>query len=616
MPTVAFSGIEAIHKSTITKVRGVKPSKAALICKIQGSAPPLIGTLTLTDGNGGETWQDAAILHGVRRHISNTSPHLVSVTVADRRWKWAKQTISGVYNTRLDDGTVSTTNKKSVKELIEAIFQAMGETVDAAAAPNDLYPPVNWSSERCHRAIHRLLTAVGCTISINYQTNQAVVSKRGAGQALPQTGTEIEPPVVMPSGPAPSKLKAIGAPVLVQSKFKLEAVGIDSDGAWKKVDDLSYKPSGGWADEWPMGFTGVSSASNRALAQATVWRCFAIKEFVEGGFSIPQLPITFSKITQFLPLRQRLLEADKDQNDVQRQNVPVLEGDYWFKSDGAGTVNYIGGWKILDYDYGIVWCETPTFKISSGEIVAPDLYLTVAHHVRDANDGLLYYDKEKQLVAGTATISDAVPELLRTIIRQYSGTSLTGVIDNKSTVDAEADKYLDAMQVRYAPVEPPSSMRYRGFVFPTLDGALAQVTHRFYGGKAETDVSRHYEDDVFFPPESQRDPYAEPSVANKGLVELLARSPASNIGKTAAHSLWGRISGTIDALGSGTLRIWRESSGTMTDSSVDITVYDRLLATGETWTDKWRVRVEWDSDRYYIVAAACAADSSSTVWGT
>ena len=61
MPTVSFTGVESIFKATISKHRGVKPSKATLVCRIQGTAPPSIGTLTLTDGNSSESWQEAAI---------------------------------------------------------------------------------------------------------------------------------------------------------------------------------------------------------------------------------------------------------------------------------------------------------------------------------------------------------------------------------------------------------------------------------------------------------------------------------------------------------------------------------------------------------------------------
>lgn len=616
MPSIAFTGIAAIHKAIVSKHRGVKPSKATLICRAQGSSPPSIGTLTLSDGNASESWQEAAIAWAQRRHITNTSPHLVSVIVADRRWRWRQKTISGVYNTRLDDGTVSETNKKSVQELITVIFQAMGESVDASAAPNDMYPAVNWSGTRCDKAIHKLLKLVGCEIAIDYQSNQTRVYRRGTGGQLPATGTEIEPPLTVTNGPLPGTLRVDCAPVLVQSKIKLEPVGIDTDGSLKRIEDLSYKPTGGWTEEWPLDFAGITDETNRALAQQSVWRLWAIKEFAEGGLSIPQITgFAITKPTQLLPLRERLLETDKDHNDVQRQNFPYLEGATVYTDTDTTPARYNGKFDII-YDQGIVITESPVFKLTSAGISEPTLYITVAHHIRDANtDGLVSYFRDRTIGVGS-TITDSVPEFVRTIIRLYEGTSPSTVTDNKSTLDAEADKYLDAMQVRYAPVDAPSSMRYRGFTFPTLDGAIAQVVHRMYGGKAETDASRGYEDDVFSPSERQRESDLAFQESKTERIWPSQPIPYSGISKFLVHAGDGRITGTLSALGSQTCRIWVRIGGTMTNTGIDITVHDTLLKAGSTLTDKWRVIWEWRNDRYVVAGAACQADTSATVWGT
>lgn len=508
MPSIGFTGIAVVEKATVVKSRGVTPAKANLTCQLQGSAPPLIGQLAMSDGNASEVWQDAAITHAVRRHVTKTKGHLVSVTVADRRWKWSQSIVSGVYNTRLDDGTISPANKKSVQELFGLIFQALGDTVDASGAPANLYPAVTWIGQRCDRAMQQLLKLSGCDIVLDYQLNVARVVRRGSGAFLPANGQEIEPPLTLTNGPVPGNLLVAGLPVVVQSKIKLQEVGIDKDGTIKLVDQLTYKPSGGWGNEWPLDFAGVSDEADRALARQTVWRWFAIKEFAEGGLAIPQLPgIAISKPTQLLPLRERLLETDKDHNDVPRQNFPYLEGDFWYKADDGSTSDhqrYTGKFRIL-YDLGIVVTETPVFKFTSGKVEAPALYLTCAHHVRDPQtDGLVLYSRQRSLGGGSTTVTEQ-PPLLRSIIRLYSKTSPSSVQDNLADVNAEADAYLDAMQVQHAPTDPPGAMQYRGFVFPSLDGAIAQVKHVFGGGGAYTIVSRHCEDDAYSPSQRQRE---------------------------------------------------------------------------------------------------------------
>jgi hypothetical protein len=61
------------------------------------------------------------------------------------------------------------------------------------------------------------------------------------------------------------------------------------------------------------------------------------------------------------------------------------------------------------------------------------------------------------------------------------------------------------MQRKYAPVEPPTAMQYRGIVLQQLDGAIAQVKHTLSGGELQTVISRNYEDDVHTPSERLRE---------------------------------------------------------------------------------------------------------------
>jgi hypothetical protein len=507
--SIGFSGIQGVEKATVAKIRGARPSVATLLCTIQGSQPPSIGQLLIADGGFQEIWQDAAIVAANRRHLGKSKGHRISVQVADRRWRWSQKTISGVYNTRLDDGKVSETNKKSVQELVNIIFSALGELADTSALPGDLYPPVTWVAKPCSEALDEITKSVGCGIVLDYATNTARAYVRGQGAAIPANGREVEPFVTMTNGPAPSSLRLDGGAILVQSKIKLQAIAIDKDGPFKKVDDVGYKPTAGWGNEWPGDFAGVSDEGDRALARQSMWRYFALKEFADGTLSIPELPnVQISKPSQLLPLRERLLEADKDQNDIQRQNLPYIEGDFWYKADDGSNSDhkrYPGKFRVL-WDLGIVIFDTPVFKITDGDIAEPELFLTVAHYVRDATtDGLVYYSWQRMLGPGNNEIAEARPEVFKTVIQQYDKTSRTGAITNFQEADTEANKYLDAMQRKYAPVEPPTAMQYRGIVLQQLDGAIAQVKHTLSGGELQTVISRNYEDDVHTPSERLRE---------------------------------------------------------------------------------------------------------------
>ncbi len=83
---------------------------------------------------------------------------------------------------------------------------------------------------------------------------------------------------------------------------------------------------------------------------------------------------------------------------------------------------------------------------------------------------------------------------------------------------------------------------------------------------------------------------------------------------------WARLSGDLDPLSSVTARIWIDSasSNTMVDTTVDITVHDRLLATGgDPLAELTRIRWVYNprTAKRYVVEAACDPDTSSVVWG-
>lgn len=79
---------------------------------------------------------------------------------------------------------------------------------------------------------------------------------------------------------------------------------------------------------------------------------------------------------------------------------------------------------------------------------------------------------------------------------------------------------------------------------------------------------------------------------------------------------WARLSGDLTPLGNATARVWNDVGDTMTDTGLDITVYDRLSGADDL-LEKTRFRWELDptTGKYYVTVPACDPDTSSTVWG-
>lgn len=74
-------------------------------------------------------------------------------------------------------------------------------------------------------------------------------------------------------------------------------------------------------------------------------------------------------------------------------------------------------------------------------------------------------------------------------------------------------------------------------------------------------------------------------------------------------NLRGKLDGTLSENGSATMSIWSFGGGSNADTGVNVTVYDDILASGQTITSGKVVHAgyEWESDRYYVFAAECAS---------
>ena len=83
---------------------------------------------------------------------------------------------------------------------------------------------------------------------------------------------------------------------------------------------------------------------------------------------------------------------------------------------------------------------------------------------------------------------------------------------------------------------------------------------------------------------------------------------------------WARLVSDLNALSSTTATVWCDTSvsNTMVNTTVVITVHDRLLTAGAAIATLTRVRwvLNPRTAKRYVVSAACEVDTSSTVWGT
>ena len=254
-PIVTYSGIIGIESCRMLLSRSVEPSQAVIETPVISQVAPAIGDLVFFYNGTTLTFSGCAV---DMSYIAMTAAgQTMRITLLDRRWRWAFTEIVGRYNVKTKTDTIK--YEKTPQELATLIFQAMGETVyDVSELPNDARPMVDWTNEKGSVALADLLSQLNCEVVPDLSTGGWRIVKIGTGDLLPDDGTAETAESGVTSPITPDAIRAVTASIRYQVMFELEAVGTETDGRSRPIDDLSYKPSGGWELEHPEKFKGVT----------------------------------------------------------------------------------------------------------------------------------------------------------------------------------------------------------------------------------------------------------------------------------------------------------------------------------------------------------------------
>ena len=204
-------------------------------------------------------------------------------SIFDRRWFWAFGEISGDYNERtpnvqsqqsLDNlGSINPDTVQTPQQLAALLLDAMKEPVyNVSQMPDITRPEVHWQNDPPAQALASLADQLGCRVVLKLDDSVAVV-QQGVGAALPATNVLAFSAVVDPPE-QPDAFKVVGGKTRYNPTFLLEAVGLDIDGTIQLIDDLTYKPAGGWIATDPFFFYGVQGwgpLSDFVFAQPPLW---------------------------------------------------------------------------------------------------------------------------------------------------------------------------------------------------------------------------------------------------------------------------------------------------------------------------------------------------------
>lgn len=241
--TVTFPGILRPIRASYTLSHGQQPGRIIIACE-----PQPINLLAGAVGPVVFTWRNQQIVLRDCRVFSHNfagsgeSGFELNIFLMDRRWKWSNYTVFGRYNDRTADQSIYLPRKKNARQLAKILFEAMHETrYDLSGLPTEDWPALEWYGNRAADELLNLCDRYGCRLVMQWDGSLAI-RKTGVGNPLP---TNL---------PVSNNAESLDVPFLPDSiechfgatKYRVDSllkpVGLDVDGMYKDINDLSYAP--------------------------------------------------------------------------------------------------------------------------------------------------------------------------------------------------------------------------------------------------------------------------------------------------------------------------------------------------------------------------------------
>lgn len=513
---VTFPGINRVESLSFAWSIGTQPSSASMeIVPQPFNSFASVGTLRLRYGGVDMQFQNCSVDSG--SSTFNQSGEVTTLILRDFRWAWEFATITGLYNVRDKGGNIVTLAKKTdkdvvgyckrnAKELAELCLKAMNvKKFKSSMVPQDQFPATEWDNDNASRELSNLLEDFDLRVAP--QRNGSVnIVRSGVGATLPtdaieSMGVELDPPEV------PKEIRVVAAPTRYNHDFELEAVGLDSDGTIRLIDDLTYAPDD-WAAEMSKesSMTFLNELGARELAMKSVYRWFRIKK----PDSIKGYKDSIKYIEQLLPLDDRQVNRryDSDSKTWQSKSA-IVYGKFWKENDlsGAADANTVadvatikkndvevtttGKNLIVPYSFsidaerGIVTFSQQVNAMNGAAIALPELFLRTAVSIRDIATGAFRREEVKRKVNGKSIAKENVQ-----VVEDVS----VGFEQDGGSNESEIRKYLEGHAKEVAATyetQSSQSATYVGWVPFELDGAIRSVTWSMGAGGASTSVIRN-----------------------------------------------------------------------------------------------------------------------------
>lgn len=474
--------------------------------------------------------------------ISQPGPGRIEVWFEDRRWMWATGAIDGDYN-YFDPLTLKYRRPVTARRLAALCLEAMREiNFDVSALPFNSYPRRQWNSDNPAIELERLALEYGLVVCLDPITDRVRLCRIGQGANAPD-GPAVSRFPFITRPPMPSELRIVGSSALWQSAFRLgQPLAREIDGRLVPLDDVSYTPAGGWANQSPWSFAGIQGSTvfngervfHRDLAQESVWRYYEL-DAPSAGISpepLVGLPIEPKSMADMGPFMDCRLEKDP----LTDSRLPILfRGVCFVESQESANKSVSGEWtgdlRIIDPERPIVFTSKPLFRyVGAAFNPGPAQGVVVIAHAIKTEGVQIRYELRRPN-SGAPTPAGPQIEYRDDIVSEYiSAAARNGGLggdaeSNKERCDAQAEYYLNSIAAQLTDLPAETVQKAGLFLGARLDGAIRRLV--WSGGTdvaPTTTIARNNEPNPFVIPWEQR-----PARVAQKIAEALARRAKADV---------------------------------------------------------------------------------------
>lgn len=474
--------------------RGSRPG----VCRIRvADIDPIVETspqtLTIKEDDRTLTLPNCtASASAMRLHNCNKDYPEWVVNVFDERAQFGRKTVCGEFNLRGLDNHVLTHRKKTGMELLTEIMSQVGATAELPTGTNlgSVYPSVNWDGRPWGECLDELCAKLGVHLAPKLDGTWKFY-RTGEGDGLTADAStaniNADSPATIDDGPKVVTVEC--DPTVFGCGLQLEAVGIEEDGQYHLLDELTYNPAlagrPGWPSNWPTLFSYVEPGA-RPLAFRSVYRTYRIK--------VPQtLPVKGpdDETLVLTNIDDIFLNDYRIAFDTDEDNPPYVTGTYWGFSDHyknvANCPNLSMDFKI-DKRNRVIIFEFPLFRV--GNCILPaDIKLFTSFTLRNSTGCFIKQTFTVTRNTGSGEKIFHLPDLWRAIALGYLNCDQVSVWDNIDDLTDEAEVYRDAYKAHYDSRTVKRQLEFPGVLKIMPNGKVSQVCFHINKGLPTTTVA-------------------------------------------------------------------------------------------------------------------------------